>query len=360
MKTCLAPFVLSACLLLAACGNTGAPAEDYGPLLIQLTEGVILPEHQAFASRADELEEATQSLAATPTDATLHDAQEAWRAARKAYRMLDAVKFGPGYSLHVSERIDASPSDFDGIETLAAAAEPASDATVAAAGGRKKGFLGLEYLLFAASDGSAPAPVLASDEAAPQRRALAFAMAREIAQSAHQLDAAWQPSGGGFGTDVEQAGQASSHYRTQRAAVNDLAGAVGAALEYIVRDGLRGPLGKSSGGIPAPELDLTPRSDNAVADMQASLAGVNALYQQGFSALIHSKSAELDRTVLAQLSESEKKLVAIPAPFAQAVVDHTLVVDAAYDATRALKATWNTEVSSALGASVQISDGDGD
>ena len=112
--------------------------------------------------------------------------------------------------------------------------------------------------------------------------------------------------------------------------------------------------------MPAPDLDLTARSDNAVADMRASLAGVSSLYEQGISALIHAKSAELDGTVLTQLADSEQKLEDIPAPFTQALVEHTAVVDAAYEATRALKGTWNTEVSSALGASVQISDSDGD
>ena len=56
----------------------------------------------------------------------------------------------------------------------------APDRAVAAAGGRKKGFLGLEYLLFAEAGSDSPAPVLAEEDAAPARRALALAMAHEI------------------------------------------------------------------------------------------------------------------------------------------------------------------------------------
>ena len=56
--------VLSACSLVG-CGNTGAPARDYGPLLEKLSLEVILPEHQAFASRADELASSLQALVDT-------------------------------------------------------------------------------------------------------------------------------------------------------------------------------------------------------------------------------------------------------------------------------------------------------
>jgi len=66
--------ILSACCLFA-CGNTGAPPRDYGPVLAKLSEQVILPEHQAFASRADELASSLQALVDSPDADTLTNAQ---------------------------------------------------------------------------------------------------------------------------------------------------------------------------------------------------------------------------------------------------------------------------------------------
>ena len=359
--SCLSAVLSAYCLL--GCGNTGAPARDYGPLLIKLGERVILPEQQDFAGQADALVSSVQTLVDGPDANTLAGAQSAWRAARKAYRVLDALHFGPGYDLLVSERIDVAPAEPADIEALARAKDDVTDSTVSKAGGHEKGFLGLEYLIFVepAADGGSRAPALAGDGFAERRRALALAMAHEIAISAHQLDDAWEPDRGAYVQQLEPAGAGSAEYTSQRAAVNDLVGGVGYALEMIVGRRLALPLGRKSGGTPDPTLDPTLRSDSAVADMQASLAGISAIYEgDGFSAVIRGKSAKLDQTVLGNLSDVEAALAAIPLPFGDAVVNDTTLVQAAFDTSSELKKTWNTDVSSALGATLKLNDPDGD
>jgi len=352
--------VLSVCGLLG-CGNTDAPARDYGPLLAKLSEQVILPEHQAFAAQADALASSVQVLVDAADADALARAQEAWRSTRKAYRTLDALHFGPGYTLHISERIDVAPAEPSDIEKLASGNGSISDATVSKAGGHEKGFLGLEYLLFPDAMADGPAPVLTDDDRAERRRELALAMAHEIAKSAHQLDDAWEPNAGGYIEQLKTAGAGSTQYANQRAAVDDMVGGVAYALEVIVGVRLAMPLGRKSDGTPDPSLDPTPRSDSAVADMQASLAGIQAMYDgDGFSAVIRGKSTKLDDTVLSKLSDVEAALSAIPTPFSRAVVDDTPLVKAAFDASSDLKKTWNTDVSSALGATLKPSDNDGD
>jgi len=358
--SCLSAMLGAYCLL--GCGNTDAPARDYGPLLAKLSEQVILPEHEAFVSEADALVTSVAALVDKPSADSLASAQAGWRAARKAYRVLDALHFGPGYTLHISERIDVVPVEPEGIEKLAAGTAEITDSTVAKAGGREKGFLGLEYLLFAdASANTDTAPVLADDDAAERRRALALAMAHEIQKSAHQLDDAWQPSAGNYIGQIETAGKGSSQYATQRAAVDDMVGGVAYALEMIVGVRLATPLGRKSGGTPDASLDPTLRSDNAIADMQATLTGISAMYDgDGFSSVVRNKSAKLDETVESGFSSIAQTLAVIPAPFGDAVMNDTSVVKAAFDAGVALKKTWNTDVSSALGATLKPSDNDGD
>ncbi len=355
---------LSACCALLSCGNTGAPERNYGSLLSTLTEQVILPEHQDFGTQADALVTVLQAFSDQPNAANLKAAQAAWREARRAWRVLDAVHIGPELTHHIAERIDVSPVDVAGIETIVTGTAAVDDQAVANAGGKKKGFLGLEYVLFSdpAAAAGTPAPALADDDAAPRRRTWALSMADEVAKSAHELDNAWEPSGGNYAQQLEEAGAGGTQYATQRAAVDDLvAGGVAYALEYIVGVRLALPLGRQSGGTPAPELDLTPRSDNAVADMQATLSGVAALYAgPGFSAVVKAKKADLDAAVQDDLQKSKDALDAIPAPFADAVVNHTSTVSDAYDTIKALKTTWNTDVSSALGAIPKPSDTDGD
>jgi predicted lipoprotein len=347
-----------------ACGNTGAPPQNYGPLLQNLTEQTILPEHQDFAAKSDLLVVAMQALADNADADSLAAAQSAWRDARAAFRVLDSLQIGPGRTLHVADRIDVSPVDAVGIEAIVTSTAAVDDHAVAIAGGKKKGFLGLEYLLFP-DPSAAPAtkaPALADDDAAPRRRAFALSIADEIKSSAHQLDDAWEPSGGNYAQQIELAGAGGTVYATQRAAVDDLVGGgVAGALEVIVGVRLALPLGLKVGGTPDPTADPTSRSDSAVADMQATLAGVAALYQgDGFSAVVNGKNAKLDAGVLTEISDFQAALSAIPAPFVDTLLNDTQKVENAYEAGKTLKATWNTDVSSALGATLKPADIDGD
>ncbi len=357
---------LSACCTLLACGNTGAPERDYGPLLTNLTEAVILPEHRDFDTQADALVAAVQALSDEPNADNLAAAQAAWREARRAWRVLDSLLLGPELTLHIAARIDiAVPNQVDtaGIEAIVTSTAAVDDQAVAEAGNRKKGFLGLEYLLWpdvAAAKGT-PAPALLDDDAAARRRAWAISIADEIAKSAHQLDDAWEPSSGNYAQQIELAGKGSTQYATQRAAVDALvAGGAANALEYIVGVRLAYPLGRKTGTLD-PSLDATLRSDSAVADMQASLSGVVALYQgDGFSRVVKAQSEELDGAVTADLQDSKDALAAIPTPFGDAVVNDTQTVQHAYDVTKALKDTWGADLSSALGAIPKPPEGDGD
>lgn len=357
---------LSAALIacgLIGCGNTDAPPRDYGPLLSKLSEGIILPEHRAFVTRADALANSVQSLIDDPNADSLASAQRNWRATRSIYRALDALHFGPGYTLHITERIDVGPATPEDIEALAASDADITDTTITRAGGHEKGFLGLEYLLFPdlGANADSLAPVLAKDELAERRRALALAMAHEIANSAHQLDNAWEPDGDGYTEQFTSAGAGSKQYTTQRAAVDDAVGGVAYALELITGIRLAEPLGRKSGGTPDPSLDPTLRSDSAVADMRATLDGIVSVYSgDGFSSVVRSKSATLDQTVRDDLTNVDLALQDIPPPFADAVVNDTEHVKAAYDVAVDLKKTWNTDVSSTLGATVKFNDPDGD
>ena len=345
----------------AGCGDEGtaAVATDYSALLKDLTERVALPAYQAAADKADALVVATKALEATPTAESLSAAQKAWREARAAYRRLDAVaSFGPLPTLAIDARIDVYPADPSGIEQLVKETAPIDADYVGRLGGKKKGYLGVEYLLFAGPGGD----VLAGFAPAGRRGSLARALAEEIATSMHQVYDGWDPAKGGLAKEILDPGQAGSSVPSQRHALDNFVGGGAFALENVVGLRLAIPLGrKSKDGQLHPELDPTSASDSANADCAASMQGVLALYQTpGFTTYIRPKATALDDKATAEMNDCVSKLAAIPQPFDAAITQSTPLVQQAYDACKAYKLTWNTDITSTLGATLKPLDPDGD
>jgi predicted lipoprotein len=360
MKNTLALFVLAVCAVpVVGCGDEGtaAPATDYSALLRNVSEQVAMPAHQAATTKTDALVVALQALETAPAPASLQAAQDAWRAARGAYRTLDVFSsFGPVPTLAIDVRIDASPADPAGIEQSVSAADPITADFVGRLGGKKKGFLALEYLLFKGNG----ADVLAGFTAGGRRGTLARALGDEIAATMHQLLDAWDPAKNGWAKELTDAGK-GGHYTSQLEAVNDLVGGGAFALELVVGTRLALPLGRKAKGTPDPSQDPTLASDSAMADMTASMAGVQALYQTpGFTTLIRPKIQDLDDKAVSEMSGCIGTITAIQRPFATSVTQSNQVVQAAFDACKAFKLTWNTDVTSTLGANVKPLDSDGD
>lgn len=355
-------ILLAASLSFAACNDTGTQTADYGPLLAQLMT-VAVPEHADFAAQSAMLDTAAMALEANPSMPTLMAAQAQWRVARAALRKLDALHFGPISTLGIGDRIDASPADDSAIDAVVAGTQTI-DATLIGStlGDTSKGFLGVEYLLFSA-DGTAAAlaRLSGSDVASSRRRTLLRAMCDEIAASAQQLSTAWDPTTG-YAHQITTAGAGSTVYLRQRGALDDLVGGSAYALELVVGIRLAMPLGlKSANGMPDASLDPTTASDSAVNDMNATLAGTLAMWSgQGFNAQVLSSSPSLDSQAVTEQTACDTSVAAIPSPFASAVVNQTATVMAAYTACKTWKDDWNMELTSALGASLQVLDNDGD
>ncbi len=355
-------YLLLTIVALPACNDsTAAPTVDYGPLLASLTDHVILPANTTAATAASALDTALVALETTPSTTTLAAAQTAWREARRAYRRLDALYFGPLSDLGIGERIDAYPADTGAIDTMVNATTPINATAIGTLGGQSKGFLGVEYLLFSTTGPSAIATQIGS--AGCRSCTLARAMADEIASSIGQLADAWDPAKGAFATQVKTAGAGSTRYPRQRGALDDFVGGVGYALERVVGVDLAQPLGRKGNGTPDVTQVATRASDSAVADMTATLAGVQSLYTDegnGFTARVKMVSARLDSEAATEAGNCASKAAAIPAPFATTLVSQTSLVQGAYDACKLWKTTWNTDLTSALGATLDPTDNDGD
>jgi predicted lipoprotein len=349
-----------AVLPLASCDNgTAAPAVDYAATLTAMTDTVVVPEVTAFATDADALVAALHAFDAGPTATTLSAAQAAWRAVRADWRRLDSVYFGPVIELGITERIDASPADAGAIEAAIASSAALDDDFVAAQGGFTKGLLGDEYLLFSTSGNAAALTKLTGQDGA-RRRAYAISVADEIDTSARSLSDAWTKDGAtgpAYATQVKTAGAGSTVFPRQLSAMNAFANGIASALD-IVTMRVRASLGGGVETKPAPTADPTQASDSTVADLSASLDGIQALWMgQGFAAKL--TSASIASQAASEQTACIGAVSAIAAPFDTTLTTMTSVVQGAYTSCDTWKKTFNTSVTASLGLTIS-NDNDGD
>ena len=333
-----------------------------GPRLMvvkSLASEVILPALDDSVAQAAALRSALLAFEADPGAARLDEARAAWGRARAPWKAAGPLLFGPGRD--VAGAVDWFPVERKKLDELLASSDPVDAAGVALLGASRRGFHALELLLFDDEGYPAAAALAGSDPAAVRRRAFLSALAGDVVQRLEALRAAWVEHAALFTAP----GRAGSPYSSIDAAVDSLVNESIAVAERSTAL-LAKPLGLTTGGEPRPELAESLPSDNAAADLAASVRGIRDLYLgtrsgaggRGITALV--KSPGLDARVRAALADAQAKLLAIPHPFKAALLARDPSLAAAHQAVRELKRLCATELVANLGATLKFNDNDGD
>jgi predicted lipoprotein len=241
---------------------------------------------------------------------------------------------------------------------------------VAQRGTSRKGFHALEYLLFVpGGDNTAALDRLAGPDAgAARRRQYLVGAAADLEQRVRQLRALWTDGPGAYGASLAAPGGDNPECSTIKQAVDAILSGLVHVCDRILIEHIGEPFGHKSGGEPRPEQQESPFSDQSVADMQASLVGLERVYCgarpsaacPGLSTLVAERSPISDRRVRAAIVAAHTALRGIPRPFTESLVSRRATVQAAYDAVLALRRLLSGEVQSLLGASVAPVDTDQD
>lgn len=355
--------------LFGACSSSPASSSssmDAKPVLVDLTNNVILPSYRALDTQVDALRGAATELQASPSEASLAKTQDAWRAARKAWEQVEAFRFGPVESNRITAAMNYWPAGTDAITKVLNDTTPITAESFEALGANAKGFLAIEFLLFDNQGGSSA--VLTALTTAPggdRRLTYVKTAAENMKKRTAELVTAWDPSGGDFAKELTDA---NDLFPTSKAALDQVYNSATFATDLVTGTKIGKPYGLQSGGVPQPDAEETPRSDNSINDMLATLDGVKSVYTgayasadgMGLSDLVRAKNPALDDRMIADIAEANAKISAIPAPFRTAITDHRDAVEAAYQAIRTVKNTMSTEVAGTLGTTLKFNDNDGD
>ena len=340
---------------LAACASDG-PGE--AETLASVTDNVIVPRYEALASETDALRGALAGACASPSDATLTAARDAWRRAVAAWAQSEASGVGPAQDRRSASRIAWPIVQPERIDALIA---DRPDLTADAAGGEisstQRGLWAVEHVLFAAD-----APVgLASGSG---RCAYLAAVAQVAADEASALLDEWRVAKDGGGPPYKDYFTArSAQGLITSDAVAELVRTQVFLIRTIVDMRLAGAMGLR--GEPDPSAIPGGAAENALADLRNQIEGMRAVYEgaddgHGLAALVAPRSADADARVRERFAASSAAMDALGAPLRQATAERSPEAQALLQALMDLQTTLSTEVVSLLGVSVGFSDADGD
>jgi len=351
----LVPPLLLLSLAVASCGDSQGTALR-SAFLKELAGDVALPTYRDFDMRTEALAGALVALEATPTQATLTQAQSAWREARAVWLRQEAFRIGPAEEQHTSAAVNQVPST-PGIDSLLAADTELTESFVAEQGANRKGMLAIEYLLFDAA-------VTEEATAGTRRRAYLKALGAVLHKDATAVRTAWEPEQGNYVAQLSTAGNEGSAYTTQKEAVDTVVNRLIASVE-VAEQKLSKPLGFETGGTVRPELEETRRSDNSLSDLENAVLGMERVWlgangNGGLSRVVAASNKQVDETVRGDLAAVRSALETIPPPLRTALTNDRESVENTRAALATLRATLASEVVANLGVTLKFNDNDGD
>ena len=352
---------------LCACGGGGTGAAHAGPRR-QMLQGValtvVVPTYATLASRAAALAAALRDLEARPDAASLAAAHDAWRVARAAWKQSEPFAFGPAATLRSASKIDWSPIRADRIESAIAGASQFDSTAIENLGANVKGFLALEHLLFDA--GGDDAAALATLQASSRRRAYVRALGENLRDQAVLLRDAWAPEGGNFAGELFTAGQGSQAYKSVKTAVDALVNQMIFLSDDVAVRQLRNPLGAN--GTPRPDLILTARSGNGLADLLDNVAGLQNTYFATYdgrggaslSDVVRELSPSADTAISLALERVFDSAARLTVPLEEAIEVERESVERTQTRASDLMRRLEIDLVSVLGTTLRFNPNDGD
>jgi hypothetical protein len=382
------PFLTAAILLTAAALLSSCqPRFDRAAMLQSLSQHVIVPTYADFAIRADTLAARAEALRDRPSSETLADAAEAWLAASTTWKETEAFELGPVRAERINTRINFWPTRPETIERALSSDDPLNAETIGQISVAARGLPALEYVLFdTTGQGAGNAELLGDSQRATRQRAFAAAVARDVADNAQALLAAWQPDGEDFAATWGQGGEDAMDGPQE--AISMLTNRIVFLLEGVRHDKLGAPLGMESGGTPEPRAAEAWRSGSSLAQINHNLLGLQRVYhgqmdgQQddasqddasqddaseddamqrlGLKDYLQTVDASLADTLGAQIERTVQATQAIPAPLHEAVIDSPAPVERAYAEVGRLLQLVEVDMMNVLGITLLFNDNDGD
>lgn len=357
---------------LTACGGSGS---DDTPVVVpetgftfsatemvtNLTDDVIVAGYANLAASGEAMLQATQTLVATPTQANLEAAQQAWKAARQPWEQGESHIFGPVDSLGIDPHLDSWPLNTTDLTTVLANNTGFDAETIKGWNDDVQGFHTMEYLLF--GDGVADNTKTISELTVNERDYL-MGLAEVFRDYTKTLDDAWRVShdgqtGKAYAELIKKPGvDGNTFYSSEVGVVEELVNGMIGIVDEVGNGKIADPFGESLEKADTSKVE-SQYSWNSLTDFSDNIVGVRNVYlgelegnadKQGIIDFVNAANPDLAARVKTEIDDAITKINAIAGdnnmPFRQAIsdVDGRVRIQTAVDALTKLQSSLESDV----------------
>ncbi len=302
---------------------------------------VIYNTYRDLADRAANLNNAIIKFRFNKNDNNLAAAQQHWVNTRRPWEQSEAFLFGPVDTEGLDPAMDSWPVNAVDLQNLL---DSDTALTVGAAGAFNddlKGFHILEFLLYG-KDGKKT-----STDFTERELEYLGAIAEVLMNDTEKLAQDWSPNNGNFLAKFAQAGNGSTVYTSEKAALQEMIeGMIGIAGE-LASVKLEDPTRLRDATLVESQFSFNSRADfmDNVRAIRNAYTGNYLLSEgPGLNALIKSTNPALDTKINNQIEAAIVAIDAIPQPFAESILNSPESVQTAIKAVNALLVTLSNEL----------------
>ena len=275
-------------LFIAGCGDR----TDQIDVSNAMVDNVVLPSYVRLVNASEILNRSLQDLVTKPTQASLDEAKNSWRLARKTWEITETWAYGPAETLGFDPNLDDWPVSTNELEKSLNSRSDFTSNTLQKLDTTSRGFHGIEYVLFDVDNNLVEN--LSSNELAYLKVA-----GEDLENNANGLLKAWNGPEG-FGSKVVK-------IDPDNAIVDILAGMEGCLVE--VADG---KLGGAFDNNDVSELEST-FSGNTGTDIVFNIKGVKTAWEKSkLKEYASIKNNKLSNSLSRQIDESLKLANQLP------------------------------------------------
>lgn len=262
-------------------GTATAPPhpEAFAPVVAAIVDGVILPDHEAFATSAEDFARAMPAFCENPAPEDLTATRHDFRRLVTAWSRVEIWRMGPALADNRHDRLyywpDRGGRGLRQLEALLASGDDKAtdpdalyDGSVAL-----QGIPALDYLL--SGDGAE----ILTEPKGIRRCHFASAVAQVVARNAKALNMDWQGPKG-FGSLLRNSGPQNAVYRDPGEAMRDILTRAAEAVQVVRERKLLPALGDGPDS-PRPKLAPLWRSNLVLPAVIAELQAVESLLAEG-------------------------------------------------------------------------------